>query len=156
MSRPLCLFGLLILSLFVTVPETRAEDKLPQEPFTRIFSPKEFEKEREAFIIKEAGITPLEAAQFFPIFQESQKRQREINKEIRDCIRQIDAKDVSETKAAELLKKLEALNLQRVELENKFYEEAKQAIGAYKTVKAIAAERKFDRKIFHKMAKPKQ
>ncbi len=40
------------------------------------FSPEKFQADMEQYIAKEAGLTPREAAAFFPMFREMQKKQR--------------------------------------------------------------------------------
>ena len=42
------------------------------------FDPQRFQKELEQFITKEAGLTPKEAAAFFPVYREMMNKQRAV------------------------------------------------------------------------------
>ncbi len=147
------LFLTLLLCLSLTPAAAQKEDRPPRVPFSKIFSPQQFQREQESFIIKETGITPLEAAKFFPVFQNAQSQLREINGRARRCIRTIQKKEVTEKEAKKLIDELKSLNMQRAKLENKYYEEAEQILGPEKAIKVISAKEKFDRRIFHKMVK---
>ena len=48
------------------------------------FSPQDFVKHLESFIVREACLTPAEATAFFPIFHELHDKQRGINWQIRE------------------------------------------------------------------------
>ena len=61
---------LLILTAFITL-------QLAAQP-PEGFNPKRFQQEMEQFITREAGLTPAEAARFFPIFNELQQKQRKL------------------------------------------------------------------------------
>jgi hypothetical protein len=62
---------LLIFILFsVTFSAVSAQGEQPSK-----FSPKDFECQLKQFIIKEAGLTPQEASNFFPVYREMQKKQ---------------------------------------------------------------------------------
>lgn len=62
------LIGILFLTLFVM-----AQDQQQEPPK---FSPERFDAEQQQFIIKEAALTQQEAAKFFPLYREMQKKQR--------------------------------------------------------------------------------
>lgn len=144
------------LCLLPALRPLHADDRPKRVPMARVFSPQQFQREQEAFIIKEAGITPLEAARFFPLFQKSQARQREINWEIRKCMRAMRKAELTDKEAGKLLNTLKDLNEQRTEEENKSYDDAERCLGAYKALKVVSAKQKFDRRIFHKMVDRKK
>ena len=98
----------------------------------------------------------MEAAKFFPLFQKSQARQREINWEIRKCMRAIRKAELTEKEAGKLLDKLKSLNEQRTKEENRSYDEAERCLGASKALKVVSAKQKFDRRIFHRMVDRKK
>lgn len=54
------------------------------QPPKRQFSPQDFVKRLESFIVREACLTPTEATAFFPIFHELHDKQRGINWQIRE------------------------------------------------------------------------
>lgn len=144
------------LCLLPALHPMHADDRPKRVPMARVFSPQQFQREQEAFIIREAGITPLEAAKFFPLFQKSQARQREINWEIRKCMRAIRKAELTEKEAGKLLDKLKSLNEQRTKEENRSYDEAERCFGASKALKVVSAKQKFDRRIFHRMVDRKK
>lgn len=68
------LFSMLIL-VMLTLSIGAQENKKQQQPPQR-FSPERFEAELQAYITKEANLTPQEAAKFFPVYKEMQEKQR--------------------------------------------------------------------------------
>ncbi len=134
----------------------RDEKEPPAAPQMRVFSPQQFMREQEAFIIRESGITPLEAAKFFPAFQKLQSELRAINQNIRKCMRQTRNVELTEDEAQTILKKIDKLNQQKVKKENEFHEKAQRIIGARKTLRVISAERRFDREVLQKMMRKRK
>lgn len=53
------------------------------------FSPQDFVKHLESFIVREACLTPAEATAFFPIFHELHDKQRGINWQIRELKKEV-------------------------------------------------------------------
>ena len=51
------------------------------------FSPEKYQADLEQYITKEACLTPQEAAAFFPLFREMQKKQRALYNKMRDDVR---------------------------------------------------------------------
>ena len=49
------------------------------------FDPKRFEAEMEQFITSQAALSPSEAASFFPVYREMQKKARVLFEEMRRC-----------------------------------------------------------------------
>lgn len=69
--KKLILFTFAVLLL--TVANAQQQDNRAPK-----FSPEKFDAELKQFIIEKAGLTPQEAAKFFPVFKEMQTKQRAI------------------------------------------------------------------------------
>ena len=140
-------------AMWLVSPSVQADEqqKAPRTTQGRMFSPQQFKRAQEDFITREAGITPLEATQFFPLFQELKSQQRALNKQRRECTRRSRAVGLTEEEAESLLGKLDELNQKKLKLESDFHQKSRKIIGARKMLKVISAERRFDRQILHKM-----
>jgi hypothetical protein len=51
------------------------------------FSPEKFQADLEQYITNEAGFTPEEAAKFFPLYREMQKKQRVVYNKMRELFK---------------------------------------------------------------------
>ena len=60
----------LLLAVMMIATLTNAQEKK--------FSPEQFDAELQKFIVWDAKLTPEEAAKFFPLYWEMQKKQREL------------------------------------------------------------------------------
>jgi len=137
--RFLFLFVVLVSSLQVF-----AQDK------HRKFDPKRFEADLEQFIVKEAGLSPKEAAGFFPIYREKQKKQRALFV-MMERYRHVDTRD---NKAClEAIRAKDETDIQMKKLQHEYHEKFFDVLPAGKVLKIIKAEEKFHRVMFCKAAK---
>lgn len=115
------------------------------------FDPAKFEAELEQFITTEAGLSPQEAAQFFPLYREMQKKQRVIF----DEIRRFRHMDVSDHQACEeAIEKQDKMDIQIKEIQQQYHVKFMKVLPAGKVFKILRAEEKFHRQAFKRVAKP--
>lgn len=134
-----------ILFLFCTI-SLRAED--PDQ-----FNPKRFEVEMEQFITVEAGLTPVEAAKFFPLFREMQGKQRLLFEEMNQY-RHI---DTSNNKASlNAIKKMDDIDIQIKKLQQQYHLKFCKIMPAGKVLKVLQADEKFHRQAFRRMVRRNQ
>ena len=115
------------------------------------FKPEEMQKKAEAFIIREAGLTPKEVETFFPLLNDMKRRQRDLHKKIGRALRRVEKEKLSEKDCEKILKEVVRLQRQAAELETKAYADWQRVLPAEKLLKVMKADREFGRKFFMKM-----
>lgn len=115
------------------------------------FSPKEFMKKQEAFIIKEAGLSPAEAGFLFPLFNELKQKQRETNDKIRNLSKQGRNKNLQEHQYRSILKQIDQLEQTKVNLEQTYHEKWRKQLSNKKILSVIDADHRFDRRMLKHM-----
>jgi len=116
-----------------------------QGPFK--FSPEKFKEELEQFIVKEANLTPQEAAKFLPLFGEMHQKQRAIYERQRE-LRQTKLTDEAAYKNA--IKKADQMDLELKTLQQTYHNKFLSVLPASKVFKAINAENSFHREMWKK------
>lgn len=106
----------------------------------RKFDPKQFQKDQEAFITKEAKLTQQEAAAFFPLFRELHEKQRSLYKSVRDKQK---AQPTDEKSAAQMIATMDKIELQAKKLEITYHAKFCKVIPATKVCRCIMAEDMF-------------
>lgn len=122
------------------------DDEVPPPSAERM---KEMKAQKSAYITSQLGLTPEEAQQFWPIYNEFDAKQEQIRKEMRELMKGArDGDDgISEAEADQLLDK-GLLNRQKeIDLEKSYVERFKKSIGAVKTLKLRKAERDFNKEV---------
>lgn len=114
------------------------------------FDPQKFMREQEAFITKEARLTPQEAAAFFPIFRELQDKKRNLYNSIRGKGKPFPTDDAA---AEQWIAKMDKTELQIKKLEAAYHIKFCKVIPAMKVCKCIWAEDKFKRMTMDNLAK---
>lgn len=115
----------------------------------RKFDPKRFDAEMQQFITVEAGLTPKEAAEFFPLFMEMQARQRTLFDEMQQ-FRHIDTSD--DRASLRAIKKMDEIDLEIKELQRQYHLKLCKVLPAGKVLRALKADEKFHRQVFRRMA----
>lgn len=110
--------------------------------------PEELRKKQEAFIIKEAGLTPSEAAFFFPSFRELKHKQRAIRKAIRSSYQRIRKERLAEKDCDKLLQEIKRLEKANTEVEITYYDNWRKKLSASKIIKILDADRRFSKQVF--------
>lgn len=106
------------------------------------FDPQRFQKELEQFITKEAGLTPKEAAAFFPVYREMMNKQRAVYTQAARY-RYMKPKDNAECK--KVILRRDELDLQVKEIQKTYHEKFLKIIPATKVFDVINAEDNFHR-----------
>ncbi|MBQ9636881.1 MAG: hypothetical protein IJV36_03155 [Prevotella sp.] len=135
----------LFLLLAFPVVATAQKEQRPK------FDPVKFEAELEQFITTEAGLSPQEAAQFFPVYREMQKKQRVIF----DEMRRFRHMDINDNQACEdAIEKQDKMDIQIKEIQQQYHVKFMKVLPAGKVFKILRAEEKFHRQAFKRVAKP--
>ena len=94
------------------------------------FSPQDFVKHLESFIVREACLTPAEATAFFPIFHELHDKQRGINWQIRELKKRSLPAHSTDKDYYNLIKEINKLKIESAELEDVYYKKMCKAVPA--------------------------
>ena len=150
---------LILVMLFTLSLITPAQENSPafneqgkeQRNKERHFSPQEYTKEQETFIVKEAGLSPSEAGFLFPLFRELKQKQRDTSTKIRNLIKQSRNKNLQEQQYRSILKQLDQLDQAKVNLEQIYHEKWRKQLSDKKILSVIDADRRFDRRMLKHM-----
>lgn len=112
------------------------------------FNPAKFQADMEAFITKEACLSPKEAAKFFPVYRQMMKKQRSLFDEMRRY-RLINPKD--NRACSEAIRQQDELDLQIKLLQQEYHSRFMTILSPSKVLSIIKAEEKFHREMFRKM-----
>lgn len=112
--------------------------------------PEELRKQQEAYITREAGLTPGEAAFFFPSFRELKQKQRAIRKAIRAYGKRTREGKLSEKECDKALQKIQQLEKQNTDIEVKYYANWRKILPASKIIKILDADRRFSKQVFNR------
>lgn len=130
---------LFALALFVGMAAT-AQPKNGQKKF----SPKKFRSEMEAFIVREACLTPAESAAFFPLYDEMYKKQRVVF----DSMRRVDnSNPTSDEDCRKAIKERDKLDLELKEIQQAYHNKFMRVLPAAKVFKVLKAEDRFHRRM---------
>ncbi|MFN8350392.1 MAG: hypothetical protein U0U25_02890 [Flavobacteriales bacterium] len=137
------------LALGLAIAATAQEDDMPQIPEERL---QEIKAQRTAFLTQRLDLSPAEAEKFWPVFNQYDKEQEVVRKELRDMHRGM-RKDteVSEAEAAAAIDKELAARQKELDIRKKYAAEFKRTIGAVKTMRLGKAERDFNRELLKRL-----
>lgn len=126
----------------------------------RHFDVEKHHQERADFITKELNLTEAEKKAFIPLMEEYIHARFELNREMRNAIRELRKKEVKTADDYQMLidKDLE-LKQKEVELQKKYYAKFREVLSAEKVFKYGFAEKKFTQNVvknFHKQQKDKK
>lgn len=114
----------------------------------RNFDPKKFEACMEQFIVTDAGLTPLEASKFFPIYREMQKKMRNLF----DEMHRYHYVDINDNRASEnAVHRMDNIDIELKQIQQKYHNLFMHVLPAGKVYKIIKAEDKFHKRAFRKM-----
>lgn len=116
------------------------------------FDPNKYKTALQQHIIRQAKLTPQEAASFFPIYDEMRAKQREVFQKLstyrhnkpeteKECLRAIHEHDKNE---------IEMKRIQQI-----YHNKLLKVVSATKLFEAIKAEEQFNRRTFRNMSKKK-
>lgn len=116
------------------------------------FNPQKFQAELEQFITTEAGLTPLEAARFFPLYREMQNKQRLLFGKMR----MFEHTDTGDNKASlKAIKELDKIDLEMKKIQQEYHLKFCKVLPPGKVLSVIKADEKFHRICFRRMARRK-
>ena len=108
------------------------------------FSPEKFQAELEQYITTEAGLTNDEAAKFFPLYREMQKKQRVVYNKIHELFKL--PHDEASCKRA--IQRRDQLEIELKQIAQTYHNKFLRVIPASKVIGTIIAEDKFHRRAF--------
>ncbi len=119
----------------------------PQQGKREHLSQEEFKKKFQTFIIKHAQLTEKEAAAFFPVYEECQKKKHEKNERIWKLRREVRGKQLSEAEYAKLLEEIADLRIQIDQLDKLYLPRYHQVLSYKKIFDVQGAETRFHREL---------
>lgn len=122
-----------------------------QERFGK-FDPARYQRDLEAFITKEARLTPQEAQAFFPLYRELQAKQRAIYMKQKKLDK---AMFIDNKVAMEAIRNHDAQEIEIKKLQQTYHNRFLKVIPATKVLICIHAEERFNRNMMRNMAKHK-
>lgn len=124
-----------------------------EPPRKEKFNREDFRKKLTAYMIKEAGITPNEAKQFFPLYFEMREKMRSIDRQKERALSNAAKNNMSEKDCKRVLDEALELDKKNMRLESQYMNRLQKLVGARKLTKALYADRCFGRRMFMKMTK---
>lgn len=116
-----------------------------------------FEKNKQEFIMKEAGLTQGEADSFFPLNNELQKKKLELHRKYKDNLEHTKgAVNISNEEYEQLINENINIKMKEAELDKEYSERFNKLISPEKLFKAQQAERAFMEEELRKFRESKQ
>ncbi|MDD2474507.1 MAG: hypothetical protein PHI32_01205 [Dysgonamonadaceae bacterium] len=104
----------------------------------------DFEKSKQEFIIKEAGLSKEEAESFFPLNVELQKKKLELHRKHQEDMKQAkETGDISEEEYKKLIDNNLDIKMKEAELDKHYSDKFNKLMSPQKLFKAQQAERTF-------------
>lgn len=147
-SKLAVLLSVIMLSMLSTVStEGWAGNAKKQRP---PFDPKRFEAELEQYITTHAGLTPREAARFFPVYRQMMKKMRSHFDAMRR-FHYVNPKD--ERACMEAIRRQDELDIEMKQLQQEYHSRFLYILPASKVLRILKAEEQFHRQAFKKANK---
>lgn len=127
----------LLLAVMMIATLTNAQEKK--------FSPEQFDAELQKFITWDAKLTPEEAAKFFPLYWEMQKKQRELYAKQQHIAKNKPADDKG---CRQIIKERDEIELEMKRVQLDYHNKFMNVLSPSKVYDALRSENKFHR---HKM-----
>ena len=115
------------------------------------FDPAKFDAELEQFITTNAALSPQEAAQFFPLYREMQRKQRVCFDEMRRY-RHVDVSD--DKVCREIIEKKDKMDVEIKEIQQQYHQKFLKVLPASKVLQIVRAEERFHRQVMRRTAQP--
>lgn len=115
------------------------------------FDPAKLRAELEKFITVEACLTPTEAAKFFPLYEEMNKKQRALFRQMRELQRM---KPADEEACRKAIAESDRIELEMKQLQANYHTRFLTIIPASKLYDVIRAEGRFHRQAVKNAARP--
>lgn len=140
------LYAWLLVAMMVVVSfsNVNAQGKKPRQQF----NPQRFEIDLEQYITAKAGLTPQEAAKFFPVYRKMNQKQRMLFDEM-NFYRFVDLKD--NKAAAKAVRRKDELDIEIRLLQQEYHNRFMTMLPAGKVMRILKAEEEFHREAFKRM-----
>ena len=115
------------------------------------FNPDKFRADLEKFITVEACLTPAEAAKFFPLYEEMNKKQRALFRQMRELQRM---KPADEEACKKAIAESDRIELEMKQIQSNYHTRFLTIIPASKLYDVIRAEERFHRQAVKNAARP--
>lgn len=121
------------------------DDDMPPPSGERL---KEIKAQKSAYITSRLELTPEQAQQFWPIYNEMDEKQDALRKEMRELHKNAKGDStLTEAEASQIIEKGLQNRQKELDLEKAYAERFKKSIGAVKTLKLKKAERDFNKEV---------
>ena len=114
------------------------------------FSPEKYQADLEQYITKEACLTPQEAAAFFPMFREMQKKQRALYNKMREDVR---IKPTDEAACKKMIQKRDQVELELKSIQQTYHNKFFGVISPSMVFDVIKAEDNYHRGLLRNMGR---
>lgn len=109
------------------------------------FDPMKFQADLEEFITSDAGLTPAEAAKFFPVYRAMMKEQRQYFERMRHY-RHTDTSDDKASREAIIQSDLIDIHLKKIQ--QSYHQKFLKILAPGKVLRILKAEARFHRRAF--------
>ena len=158
--------GLIVLALCLLAGKpvaVVAQEKAPKETVRPDeqrekpkFSPEEFKKRQQEFIIEHAQLTEEETKNVLPLVYEMKEKQREFDRQIGQLHAECEQSKYDEATCAAALKKINNLETQKQHSEKVYQQKILKLVGAAKLMQIMRADSQFDREMLKEMFRQKR
>lgn len=154
MKRPKILFIILCLHFLPLCAQDKSDNYCPatshfrQPPHKmggKQFSPQQFQKQEEQYILRHTSITQAQAKIFFPIFHRFKQQLRDFEHKKFRLLQQSEDKNISDSLSMIILQQINQQNNDRSELMHNYQQQALQYIGPSLLLQIHNADRHFER-----------
>lgn len=115
---------------------------------------KEFEAQKIAFFTQELELSPEEAALFWPLYNEMQRKKNELEVQRRNAFHAIrEKKNVTDAEYSAYIEAMLQMEQRMIDLKKEYYGKMVKSISATKVWRLENAERKFHRQLFNKLCR---
>ena len=111
----------------------------------------EFRARQQSFITERAGLTPEEAAKFFPLYFELQDRKKELNGEAWKLMRKGKEKETTEEQYGEIMEAVQDTRIESDKMEKEYLKKFQKILSNKKIYLIQRAEMGFHRELLKGM-----
>lgn len=144
---------LIILILLLTSPALVVGQNVPpRDKCMEPISQEQYDRQLEQFIVQDAMLTPQEAADFFPVFEEMRQKQRVIYDELKRKGREY---PISDEDCEEAIRDRDRLEIELKEIQQTYHNKFLSLLPASKVIRILNAEDRFHRDMLKGCGKDK-
>ncbi len=112
---------------------------------------KKIEAQKVAYITQELDLTPKESQEFWPIFNEMNRKLRELKRKKYQKRQPVKREDLSDEEILIICDNILATDLDRAKIRKEYFSKIKNVLPATKVFKLLHVERDFNRKLLGKI-----